>query len=96
MTNCNPSEPIGKSPRKQAIEKLIEKADGEKRVVPAFVIAPACNHDPVRGRIELVVVPMYSDRPDCLGPCYLRCAYCSELMGMIGSVGTADNDAPRR
>lgn len=88
MTNCNPPEPIGKSPRKQAIEKLIEKSDDEKRVIPAFVVSPACNHDPMRGRIELVATPPYSDRPDCLGPCYLSCAHCGELLGMIGPIGS--------
>lgn len=60
----------------------------EKVDIPAFVITPACNHDPVRGPINLVATPEYSDRPDPLGPCYLRCIHCGELAGMIEHVGT--------
>jgi hypothetical protein len=93
MTNRNPPEPVGKSPRKQAIEKLIEKSDGEKRVIPAFAIMPACNHDPFRGTVHLIPAPAYSDNPQSV-PAYLRCIHCGELMGMIGLVGrAADNDS---
>lgn len=84
MTNCNPPEPIGKSPRKQAIEKLIEKSDSEKRVIPAFAIMPACNHDPVRGSIHLSLTPPYSNKPQPLSG-YLRCIHCGELMGTIAA-----------
>lgn len=59
-------------------------------VVPpkrTFVVAPACNHDPMHGSINLSVQPPYSDLPQP-GPAYLRCVHCGELMGMIGVVGT--------
>lgn len=58
------------------------------KVIPAFAIMPACNHDPMRGKIELSLTPAYSDQPQP-GPGYLRCIHCGELMGMIGVVGSA-------
>lgn len=57
--------------------------NGEPAALPAFVLQPACNHNPMRGRIELTATPAYSDQ---LGPAYLTCIHCGELMGMIEAV----------
>lgn len=63
-----------------------KKPNDGKQGIPAFVVSPACNHDPGRGRIELSLTPAFTEMPRPMVG-YLRCIHCGKLMGTIGPIG---------